>query len=82
LVKRVNISERQTIEFQAQAINVFNHPQFLPGYISDVIPANTNITTAGNTLNMLIPGNVSFNQPKNAFSSHPRAMTLVLKYSF
>jgi len=82
LVKRVNITERQSIEFQAQAINIFNHPQFVPGYISDVIPANTNITTAGTTLNMLIPGNNSFNQPQNAFSSHPRAMTLVLKYIF
>jgi len=31
---------------------------------------------------MLIPGNQSFNQPQNAFSSHPRAMTLVFKYIF
>jgi hypothetical protein len=82
LLKRINITERQAIEFQAQAINIFNHPQFVPGYISDVQPANTNITTAGTTLNMLIPGNQSFNQPQNAFSSHPRAMTLVFKYIF
>ena len=82
LIKRINITERQAVEFQAQAINVFNHPQFVPGYISDVQPANTNITTAGTTLNMLIPGNPTFNQPQNAFSSHPRAMTLVFKYIF
>ena len=82
LTKRINITERQAIEFHAQAINVFNHPQFVPGYISDVIPANTAITTGGATLNMLIPGNSSFNVPRNAFSSHPRGMTLVLKYIF
>ncbi len=82
LVKRINITERQVIEFQAQAINVFNHPQFVPGFISDVEPANTAITTSGTTLNMLIPGTSAFNVPQNAFSSHPRAMTLVLKYIF
>jgi hypothetical protein len=82
LTKRINITERQAIEFHAQAINVFNHPQFVPGFISDVIPANTAITTGGATLNVLIPGNASFNVPKNAFSSHPRGMTLVLKYIF
>jgi hypothetical protein len=82
LVKRINITERQAFEFHAQAINVFNHPQYLPGFISDVIPANTAITTGGATLNVLIPGNNSFNVPRNAFSSHPRAMTLVLKYIF
>jgi hypothetical protein len=82
LVKRVNITERQTIEFQAQATNVFNHPQYVPGYISDIQPASTTITTAGPTHNFLIPSAPSFNQPNLVFSSHPRSMVLVLKYIF
>ena len=45
MLKRVNITERQAIEFQFQAVNIFNHPQFVPGFISDVQPANGAITT-------------------------------------
>jgi len=82
LLKRLNITERQQLQFQFQAINFFNHPQFVPGFISDIQPANTAVTTSGNTLNTLIPQNGSFGQWKNAFSSHPRAIVLVLKYMF
>jgi hypothetical protein len=82
LVKRVNITERQSIEFQAQAINVFNHAQYVPGFISDVQPANEAITTSGATHQFLIPSSTSFNQPNLVFSNHPRTMILVLKYIF
>jgi hypothetical protein len=82
LLKRLNITERQSLQFQFQAINVFNHPQFVPGFISDIQPANGAITTSGNTLNALRPQDASFTQWKNAFSSHPRAVVLVLKYIF
>ena len=82
MLKRVNITERQAIEFQFQAVNIFNHPQFVPGFISDVQPANGAIMTSGNTQNALIPNNGAFTNWQNAFSSHPRAVVLVLKYSF
>jgi len=82
LVKRVSITERQSIEFQAQAINVFNHAQYVPGFISDVEAANTAITTSGATHQFLIPSSTSFNQPNLVFSNHPRTMILVLKYIF
>ena len=82
MLKRVNITERQVIEFQFQAVNIFNHPQFVPGFISDIQPANGAITTGPKTQNALIPQNGSFTNWQNAFSSHPRAVVLVLKYSF
>jgi hypothetical protein len=82
LLKRVNITERQAIEFQFQAVNIFNHPQFVPGFISDIMPANGAIATSGNTHNTLVPQNGAFTNWQTAFSSHPRAVTLVLKYSF
>ncbi len=82
LVKRVNITERQQIEFQAQATNIFNHAQYVPGFISDIQAANTAITTAGPTHDFLVPSTTSFNQPNLVFSNHPRAMVLVLKYIF
>jgi hypothetical protein len=82
LTKRINITERQSVEFQAQALNIFNHPQYVPGYISDIQPASTSVTTAGPTHSFLIPSDPSFNQPNLVFSNHPRSMLLVLKYIF
>jgi hypothetical protein len=79
VVKRVNITETQNVEFQAQFLNFFNHAQYLPGSISDVVPLGY---TGSNVLDMLIPGSPSFNQPKTVFTNHPRQMVLVLKYSF
>ena len=79
LLKRLNITERQSVEFQAQFLNLFNHPQYLPGYISDVAPLGY---TGGNVLNMLTPSQPSFDQPSQVFSNHPRQMVLVLKYIF
>ena len=79
VVKRFNITERQSIEFQAQALNLFNHPQFTPGYINDI----ASLGQSGSTIRtILLPNNANFNQPNLVFSSNPRTMTLVLKYIF
>jgi hypothetical protein len=82
LLKGVNITERQQVQFQFQATNIFNHPQFVPGFVSDVAPALSQYTTSGNTTNALLPNSGSFAQFKNGFSSHPRQVVLVLKYIF
>jgi hypothetical protein len=79
VVKRINFTERQSLEFQVQALNVLNHAQYLPGYISDVAPLGY---TGSNVLSMLEPNTSTFNQPKAVFSNHPRQMLLVLKYNF
>jgi hypothetical protein len=79
VVKRINITETQNVEFQAQFLNFFNHAQNLPGAISDVVPLGY---TTNSTLEMLIPGSPNFNQPKTVFTNHPREMVLVLKYTF
>ena len=79
VVKRFNITESQNFEFHAQALNVLNHAQYLPGYISDVQPQGF---TGSDVLTMLIPGTQSFNQPKSVFTNHPRQLVLVLKYNF
>ena len=79
VVKRINITERQSVEFQAQALNMFNHPQFTPGYINDI----ASLGQSGSTIRtILIPQNANFDQPNLVFSSNPRALTLVLKYIF
>ena len=79
VLKRINFTETQSVEFQAQFLNFFNHAQYLPGYISDVAPIGF---TGGNVLDMLVPDSPTFNTPKTVFTNHPRQMVLVLKYSF
>ncbi len=78
-LKRLNITERQVIEFQFQATNIFNHAQYVPGYISDVAPLGY---TGGNVRSVLLTGSSTFNDWASAFTNHPRNLVLVLKYSF
>jgi Carboxypeptidase regulatory-like domain len=78
-LKRVNITERQAVEFNFQALNIFNHAQYVPGYISDVAPIGY---TSGEVRGFLIPNSPTFNQPSAVFSNHPRNVILVLKYIF
>ncbi len=52
-LKRINITERQAIEFSVEALNLFNHAQYVPGYISDVAPIGY---TSGTVSNALKPG--------------------------
>jgi len=76
--KRLNITERVAAQFQVQAFNLFNHPQFIGGYLNDV----ASIGFTGSERNMLIPTNPSFNKPQDVFSSNPRTLQLGLKVSF
>ena len=79
VLKRFNVTERTSFEFQAQFLNLFNHAQYLPGFVSDVAPQGF---TGSNVLSMLEPATTTFNQPKAVFTNHPRQMVLVAKYSF
>jgi hypothetical protein len=72
--KRTKITERQSIEFRAQALNIFNHPNFF------LVPNSAgNITVASNV----------FGQTRNAFNdinstNNPgsRILEFQLRYSF
>lgn len=78
LVKRLSITERFKIEFQAQALNVLNHPQYVGGYLNDIAP----IGYTGSQRSILLPSNSNFNQPSAVFSSNPRTLQLALKIFF
>ncbi len=79
VVKRINITERQSVEFGMSALNLFNHPQFTPGYLNDI----ASLGQSGSTIRtILLTGNKNFNQPNLVFSSNPRTLTLVVKYVF
>jgi len=80
ILKRVNFTEHTSFEFSAQALNLFNHAQYVPGFISDAAPGTG--FTASSILAMLIPSTSGFNQPKAVFTNHPRQLVLVAKFNF
>ncbi len=79
LLKRFNITERMSMELSGQAINLFNHAQFIPGSINNTGVVNTFST---GTLNYVSAANVSFNNPEVTFSSNPRNLIVVAKFIF
>jgi hypothetical protein len=88
LAKNFNIHEKYRIQFAARVFNLFNHAQYVGGFISDVAPAGTSLpgtsssTTSSAVHNFLIPSSSIFDDPTQAFSSNPRMMQLSLKFTF
>jgi hypothetical protein len=76
--KRINITERYAVQFQAQAFNLFNHPQYIPGSLNNV---NTNETNTTSTQFQTV-SSPAFNQPQLLFKSNARTMQLALKFNF
>jgi len=78
-VKRFSLTERYKIEFSANAFNVLNHPQFVPGSLNDI--ASIGYTGTG-VSSYLTPGNAKFNHPEETFASNARSLQLGLKIKF
>ena len=76
-MKRFNITESKRLEFGAQAFNLFNHSQFVGGYLSDV----SSFGTAAISRNFLLPSNANFGHYQAYFSSNSRTMQLVARIS-
>ena len=70
--------ENQKIEFRGDFGNIFNHPQYVPGYINSV-RLNDKYT---DSRDYLIPGNPRFQKWDQVFPSNARSVQLVLRYSF
>jgi len=77
--KKFYISERMNFEFQAQAFNLLNHPQWIPGSLFDV---GAYTSTAATVRPIVTTGSATFNKPWTAFSSNPRYLQLVAKINF
>jgi hypothetical protein len=85
VLKRISIKERYKFELGAQLLNLFNHPQFTPGYINAVNSANTNYTTASAARNYLVPGTDQFNNVRagqGVFPSNARSLQVSAKFMF
>jgi carboxypeptidase family protein len=76
-LKRFSFTEQMKMEFSAQALNVLNHPQFVPGSLNDV----QSIGYTGSR-SFLTPGSAVFNNPEGVFPSNARALQLALKFIF
>jgi hypothetical protein len=83
-IKRFNFTERYALEFSAQAFNVLNHSQFIPGTVD-------NINSPGYTSSILFQAtsngnsstpNAGFNQPGKFFNANARTMQLSMKMTF
>jgi len=76
-LKRFSLTEQMKFEFSVQALNVLNHPQFVPGSLNDV----ASIGYTGSR-SFLQPGNAQFNDPESVFASNARSLQLALKFVF
>jgi hypothetical protein len=66
-----------SFEFQFQALNVFNHSQYIAGSLSTVNAIGyTNIT------DFVTIGGATFNQPQNTFANNARTVQLAAKFTF
>jgi len=75
--KEFRFAERMKFQVAAQAFNLFNHPQYVSGYINNVQFHNSNTTNLN-----LIPNSSVFGQPDQVFSSNPRSMQLTARFEF
>jgi hypothetical protein len=78
LLKRVRITERFNLQLGVQAFNLFNHSQFVGGYLSDVTPYGT----AAISRNFLVPSNSTFAGYQGYFPSNSRTLQLAAKFRF
>jgi len=78
------MSERFRFDIGAQAFNLFNHAQFVGGFLNDVTPFFTNAISR----NFLVPSSSSFGAYNQGtpnvgfFPSNSRAVQLVARFTF
>lgn len=77
IAKNIVIRERYTLQLRADMFNAMNHPQYTLGNINSVRLRNTS-----GSANMFVPGNPSFAQWDQVFSSNPRILQVTAKFVF
>lgn len=75
--KRISFLERYSFEFGAQAFNVLNHAQYIPGTVD-----NVNATSYTTGYNFQTVTSSFFNRPDKVFTNNARTMQLSLKFAF
>ncbi len=87
--KNFAFGENRKLQFSARFVNIFNHPQYTGGYLTDVTPAGVAASglpatsvTSGDVHNFLIPSSSIFMNPSAVFSSNPRSAVIAAKFVF
>lgn len=75
--KRFTLHNRYSIEIGAQAFNVLNHAQYIPGSVDDV-----NAISYTASYNLQTVSSAGFNRPDKEFTNNPRTMQLSAKFIF
>ncbi|MCU1238467.1 MAG: Cna domain protein [Candidatus Solibacter sp.] len=82
LLKRFNITERMHLELSGQALNLFNHPQYIAGTPDAAqLPNNYSIFTPG-VRSFVTVNSATFNNSVATFTSNPRTMVVVGKLTW
>jgi hypothetical protein len=79
LVKHFTFGERYRFDLEGHAYNLFNHPQFVPVAIDNATSVNTYNT---GTLSFVTASSPNFNNPTLAFSSNPRYLQVVARFTW
>jgi outer membrane receptor protein involved in Fe transport len=84
LAKRFNFTERWKAEISVRAFNLFNHPQYVGGFLDDSLFTSYGAGTPTGLLarTSFDPKSTAFEQWSQVFSSNPRTVTLALKLTF
>jgi len=77
LGKRFSFTEKSALEFRGDFSNLFNHPQYTPGYINSV-----RLTSNTNTRTFLYPYNSLFGDWSQIFPSNARSIQVVARFVF
>ena len=77
-IKRFNLGESRSFEFQVQAYNLLNHAQYIPGSINNVTNPQTNTLS----LSYQTASSSAFGQAGKFFKANARTMQLTLKFNF
>jgi hypothetical protein len=80
--KKFNLTERFKIEFQAQFLNILNHPQYLAGFTDRVDQVSFPAGASPGPTSYLTATSTAFNKPSLAWSNNPRNMQLAAKFTF
>jgi hypothetical protein len=79
VIKRFTFRDRYSIDLTGQALNMFNHPQYIAGSLNNTVPVSS---FTGGALSLVSVNDPKFNRPDLAFSSNPRIIQLVLRVNF
>jgi hypothetical protein len=78
-IKRFRLGETRSFEFQAQAYNLLNHAQYIPGSINNVSNPSTNTMS---TSYLTASNPTAFRNAGAFFKANARTMQLTLKFNF